>query len=90
MFVSRSYAEKMWTRHERRSALARAVSQESAYILPVRLDSTPLEGLRPTLGYLDVRQVGPDGIVNATLAKLTGTPAAPGACCDHTSTTNGS
>ena len=80
MFISRFYAEKMWTRHERRSALARALEQRSAYVLPVRLDSTALEGLRPTLGYLDARLVGPDGIVSATLAKLTGTqPAQPAA-----------
>jgi hypothetical protein len=76
IFISRFYAEKMWTRHERRSALARALQQRSAYVLPVRLDSTALEGLRPTLGYLDARLVGPDGIVSATLAKLTGTPPA--------------
>jgi TIR domain len=55
MFISRFYAEKIWTRHERRSALARALEQRSAYLLPVRLDSTALEGLRPTLGYLDAR-----------------------------------
>jgi hypothetical protein len=53
MFISRFYAEKMWTRHERRSVLARALEQRSAYVLPVRLDSTALDGLRPTLGYPD-------------------------------------
>ena len=57
MFISRFYAEKMWTRHERRSALARALEQRSAYILPVRLDSTALDGLPPTVGYLDARLV---------------------------------
>ena len=51
MFISRFYAEKMWTRHERRSALARALEQRSAYILPVRLDSTALDGLRPTMRF---------------------------------------
>jgi hypothetical protein len=80
MFISRFYADKMWTRHERRSALARALEQRNAYVLPVRLDSTPLEGLRPTVGYLDARLIGPDGIVSATLAKLEGTlPAQPAA-----------
>jgi TIR domain len=76
IFISHFYAEKMWTRHERRSALARALEQRSAYVLPVRLDSTPLEGLRPTIGYLDARVMGPGGIVTTTLEKLTGTPAA--------------
>ena len=76
MFISRSYAEKMWTRHERRSALARGLEQRSAYILPVRLDSTALDGLPPTVGYLDARLIGPDGIVSAALAKLRGIPPA--------------
>src|SRR5690348_5129328 len=56
MFISRFYAEKMWTNHERRSALARALEQRAAYILPIRLDATPLEGLRPTVAYLDARR----------------------------------
>ena len=75
MFISRFYAEKMWTTHERRSAMARALEQRNAYILPIRLDSTPLKGLRPTVGYLDARQLGSDGIVSIALAKLKG--AAP-------------
>jgi hypothetical protein len=41
MFVSRHYAEKEWTRHERRSALARAMQEKSAYVLPVRLVLQP-------------------------------------------------
>jgi hypothetical protein len=50
LFISRHYAEKMWPRLERRSALARAVSERGAYVLPVRLDDSNLEGLRPTVG----------------------------------------
>lgn len=70
MFVSQHYSAKMWTRHERRSALARGLQQSSAYVLPVRLDDTNLPGLLPTVGYLDARHVGVDGIVQAALAKL--------------------
>ncbi len=55
IFISRSYAAKAWTRHERRSALARAMDQRAAYVLPVRLDDTILDGLRPTVTYLDAR-----------------------------------
>lgn len=79
----------MWTRHERRSALARALEQRSAYILPVRLDSTALDGLPPTVGYLDARLVGPDGIVSATLAKLKGTPPAQPAAITRVPRTEG-
>jgi hypothetical protein len=76
MFISRFYAEKMWTNHERRSAIARAVEQRSSYILPVRLDSAPLGGLRPTVGYVDARQIGSDGIAELLLAKLAGSEVA--------------
>lgn len=76
MFVSTHYAEKMWTRHERRSALARALEQVEPYVLPVRLDDTALPGLRPTVGYLDARQVGVGGVVAATISKAGDTPAA--------------
>jgi hypothetical protein len=78
MFISRFYADKMWTTHERRSALARAVEQIGAYVLPVRLDSTPIDGLRPTVGYLDARQTGPDAIASMALAKLKGAAPTPG------------
>jgi hypothetical protein len=74
MFISRHYAEKVWCRHERRSALARALEERRAYVLPVRLDDTALDGLRPTVGYLDARRFGTDGIVRATLEKLRGAP----------------
>jgi hypothetical protein len=77
MFISHYYATKMWPRHERRSALARALEERRAYILPVRLDDTPLEGLRPTVGYLDARVVGLEGIVRTALNKITGSAPAP-------------
>ncbi len=77
LFISRHYATKMWPREERRSALARAMEERGAYILPVRLDDTEIDGLRPTLGYIDARRTGIDGLVSAFLAKLSGRSAAP-------------
>lgn len=73
IFISKLYAAKMWTNYERRSVLARALEDASVYVLPVRLDDTTLPGLRPTIGYLDARQVGLAGIVQAILAKLEST-----------------
>lgn len=70
LFVSRHYAAKMWTRYERQSALARGLEQPDPYVLPVRLDDAVLPGLLPTVGYLDARQVGIDGVVNAAIAKI--------------------
>ncbi len=53
MFVSREYAERMWTNHERQSAQARALEEQGKeYILPVRVDDTDLKGMPPTVGYV--------------------------------------
>ena len=70
VFVSAEYAEKVWTRTEFRSALARAIQEKGAYILPVRFDETELPGLLPTTGNLDARQLKPADVVNALLQKL--------------------
>jgi TIR domain len=77
IFISKSYAEKMWTIYERRVVLSRAVERAETYVLPVRLDDTPLPGLRSSVGYIDARQYGHVGIVNSILGKVRGTlPAA--------------
>lgn len=55
MFISRHYAEKVWARHERKSALARAMAERTEYVLPARFDDTEIPGLRPTIGYIDLR-----------------------------------
>ena len=57
MFVSKHYAQKLWTNHERRSAQARALEESVAYILPIRLDDTEIPGILPTVGYLDLRLI---------------------------------
>lgn len=70
MFVSRHYAEKLWTNHERRAAQARAISEHNEYILPVRLDETEMAGLPNTVGFLDWRQETAETIADAVAAKL--------------------
>lgn len=73
MFISREYAEKEWTRLERRAALARRMRSNGAYILPVRLDSTKLddvEGLLGTIGDLDGLREGVAGVTDCLRAKL--------------------
>jgi hypothetical protein len=70
MFVSKEYAEKPWTRHERRSALARALQERREYVLPVRFDDTVLEGLDPNLAYLSLRDRSPQQLAEAILQKL--------------------
>lgn len=70
MFISRAYAEKMWTRHERRAAMARAMTQKRAYILPIRLDQTELEGLLPSVAYINFSDHTEEEVVGMILEKL--------------------
>ncbi|WP_326954634.1 toll/interleukin-1 receptor domain-containing protein [Amycolatopsis sp. NBC_01286] len=70
LFISRHYAEKKWPTHERQSAQACAVEQNSPYILPIRLDDTDLPGLHSTIGYIDARRVGIDELVELFFRKL--------------------
>lgn len=59
MFVSSEYVEKMWTIHERRSALARRLQSESEYVLPARFDNTDVPGLPPSVGFIDLTKTTP-------------------------------
>ncbi len=70
MFVSRHYAEKLWTRHERRSAQARAFQESLEYILPARFDDSEVPGLLETVGYLDLRHLSPKQLAEAICEKL--------------------
>src|ERR1044072_5612257 len=62
LFVSESYAKKMWTNHERKSSFARAISEKKEYVLPVRFDETELTGLSSTTAYLDLRKESPESL----------------------------
>src|SRR5437868_3074585 len=42
LFLSQHYAEKVWTTREREAAQARALKEQEAYILPIRLDNTDI------------------------------------------------
>jgi len=70
MFLSKYYADKLWTNHERKSAQARAFQEQREYILPARFDDTEVAGIRPTVGYIDLRVTSPEELGNRILAKL--------------------
>ena len=72
MFLSKDYARKMWTNHERQSAQARAFEENREYILPVRLDDTEIPGILPTVGYLDLRSMAIEQVHQVLVAKLSG------------------
>jgi hypothetical protein len=70
MLISTHYRQKAWTNHERKSAQDRAFKESKAYILPVRLDQTPIPGLLDTVAYFDLRTKSIDELVQAIGVKL--------------------
>jgi hypothetical protein len=77
MFVSEAYRDREWTRFERKSALARALTERSAYVLPARFDHTALPGLRPTIGYLSLETMTPEDLADRIVRKVTGLQQEP-------------
>ncbi|KPQ43769.1 MAG: hypothetical protein MPEBLZ_01643 [Candidatus Methanoperedens nitroreducens] len=70
MFISKNYADKVWTNHERRSALARAIEEKEEYILPARFDNTEIPGIRHTIGYVELSKKTPEQLGEMILQKL--------------------
>ena len=69
-FISKHYKDKIWTNYEIRNILSRAIENNEEYILPTRFDDTEIEGIRPTLGFIDLRHNSPEKLVNIILKKL--------------------
>ena len=70
MFISENYKEKVWTIQEKRSALARALEEKREYILPARFDDTEISGIRPTIGYVDLKTCTPEKLCDLIIGKL--------------------
>ena len=74
LFISKHYANRLWTTHERRNAQARAFREKEEYILPIRLDDTEIPGLPETVGYVDLRRQSIDEVCRLVLQKLSSSP----------------
>ena len=70
IFVSEAYARKLWTRHELRSAQARALTEQREYILPARFDATEIPGLPTTIAYVDLSTKTPAEFAQLIVRKL--------------------
>jgi hypothetical protein len=70
MFISADYKRKQWTSHEGRSALAAPLQHRHEYALPVRFDDTDIDGLSPSLYYVDAREVTPEDLGAMIVEKL--------------------
>jgi hypothetical protein len=70
MFISKNYAEKVWTRHERRAALERALNENREYVLPARFDNTEIPGLRSVISYVDLGGKSPEQFARMVAKKV--------------------
>lgn len=70
IFISKHYAAKVWTNHERKSAQARALQENREYVLPVRLDDTEISGIPSTIGYIDLREISVEKLAEMTVQKV--------------------
>jgi hypothetical protein len=69
VFVSSAYARKPYPRLERQAAQARAFEQlDQPYIVPIRLDSTEIPGLLPTVAFVSGKT--PEALSQLIAAKL--------------------
>ena len=81
VFISAAYRDRMGPRHELKAVLARAMMERKEYVLPVRLDETVLDGLLPSIAYLDLRQQTPAEVGISICQKLG--VGSPGGKADH-------
>jgi hypothetical protein len=70
IFISKHYAAKVWTNHERKSAQARALQENREYVLSVRLDDTDIPSIPPTIGYEDLRKISVEKLAEMTVQKV--------------------
>lgn len=70
MLLSKNYASKTWTNHERKNAQARAFREKNEYILPIRIDDTEIPGLPETVGYISSQNISISKIADLAYKKL--------------------
>jgi hypothetical protein len=70
MFISKNYATKLWTNHERKSMQTRAFQENMEYILPARFDNTPIPGIDDTVLYISLINLSAEKFVKKIIDKL--------------------
>ena len=70
VLISKEYQIKDWTNFELKIAREEAKIRSSEFILPVKLDDTPILGIHDDIGYVDYRENGLKGTVNLLIEKL--------------------
>lgn len=70
IFISDSYKNKTWTRHELRNAQNRAFLENKEYILPVFLENVELDGLNDTIGYIKASEFSESEVADLIIEKV--------------------
>jgi len=71
MFISQHYKDKLWPKHERQSAQARALESNKEYILPAFFDeSVSVPGLSKTTGRISLADRTPEEVAELIVKKL--------------------
>ena len=70
VFLSKNYLKKKWTKHELKSARARATESEDEYILPIYIDDVHVPGINKNVGHLNLSEYSSEDIVNFIIEKL--------------------
>lgn len=78
MFVSAAYGAKVWTNRERETAQARAFTQNSEYVLPVRIDDTEIPWMLPATRYVRASKKTPEELASLLVAELARSDRRPG------------
>ena len=69
-FLSIHYKSKIWTNYEIKNAISRAIESNQEYILPARFDDTEIDGIRSTIGYVNLKKLSPSEFAQKILLKL--------------------
>ncbi len=70
IFISKHYPLKDWTNFEFEIARGEAKQRKEEFILPIRLDDTPLFGLKPTIGYIKYHSTNLMEIIDIIVRKV--------------------
>ena len=69
-FVSAAYTQKQWPQYEWGVAKREAEKRRGEFILPLRVDDSPLVGLSDTVAFLDLRRTGLKEVADLLFQKL--------------------
>jgi hypothetical protein len=70
IFISKFYPLKAWPKHERQSAQARAIRENTIVLLPAKFDDTDIEGMPSSTAYVDLRKTSPAELATLIQQKL--------------------